>query len=146
MSIADDLRRVQGMLTDIEVYQERIARLESQMVSTTQRIRAMPGGGSTECDKLAAQLARLEELRDKLADKIEAREATVQRVELAVDELPDTQRLIIQLRYFEGVSWAGIAEVMNYTREWCQRLAGDAIYAIENKPLKEFTQSHIKTC
>ena len=94
-----------------------IQRLESEMERVTARYMAAgSGSGNADSSKIPAQIARLEELKDKhLALIVE-----LETVEAEIDEwrikLPPEERMLIDLRYKYCKSWTQIALKLHYSR------------------------------
>lgn len=105
-----------------------IARLESEMTRMTVRL-TDGGGGNRYADssKLPAQLARLEELRDKHTGLILESETLIGDILDWLKVLTPEERQIIELRYREGWSWRRIEIKMNYSQMTLWRIQERAL-------------------
>lgn len=107
---------------------ESIARLESEMTRMTVRL-GNGGGGSPYADssKLPAQLAKLEELREKHAALVVDSEELLGSILGWLSSLTAEERQLVELRYHEGWSWRRIEIKMNYSRASLYRLQERAL-------------------
>lgn len=115
-----ECRRMQAFISD---QTERMAQLESQIERITTAIRQSGGLGSNAVqDKMAEDIAVLLDMRDALWDAIIQRKEKVEKIKLMIANLPDEQRRIVELRYFDGLTWNAISDRTSYDKRHCFRL------------------------
>ncbi len=95
--------------------------------AATVRLSPSPRGSQT-ADPVARAVAHIDELeRDWLA-KIEHYTELVQRVERALEALPDPDlRTLLRLRYIDGLIWDEIAPRVGYVDRWCRTLCAKGL-------------------
>ena len=119
----EDLMECKRMNAFIQDQTERMAQLESQIERITTAIKQIGGyGGRVVEDKMAEDIATLLDMRDALWDAIIERKQKVERIRMLMAMLPDEEKRIIELRYFDGLTWKLISERTNYDRSHCFRL------------------------
>jgi DNA-directed RNA polymerase specialized sigma subunit len=92
-----------------------------------QRImRLMPGGERHE-DRLATDMARLDELERQLVRETADLETAIWQAERAISELPEQQQIIMRLRYVKGLSWREVAKESYYSESHCKYIHAIAI-------------------
>ena len=126
MTVLEALRELRWMAKDIEQWRERIDRLRSATEGMTQRPRD-GARGTAEQDHLAAAVAMIEGMQRTLFCKIVEREKVLLDAEQFVDTLPVSQRAIIRMKYFDGMSWAAVSRAAAYDERWCRRLHDRAV-------------------
>ena len=119
--IADDLRDLPALAEDVRNYQERMARLRAAAEGLTRQMHHGSPGTAVH-DRMAELVSKLTDLELGLAEKVIAREMTIGAVEQAVEALPEAQRRVLQLRYFEGKRWREVAKAMCYSDRRCLQL------------------------
>lgn len=117
-----DLQECRRMNNFINDETERMYRLESQIERITTAMKIAGGGGSGASDKMAEDIATLLDMRDALWDAIINRKEKIDNIRIMIAGLPDEQRRILELRYFDGLTWNTIAKRTNYDRRHCFRL------------------------
>lgn len=127
----EELRACRTAAARIERLTERIARLRSATELAQQNMQHVDGGIPE--DKIAAQIAELEELENARMVQIAAVEARAQRVERELEALPAAQRLIMTLRYLDGLSWREVARKAHYSVDWCFTLHRKAALKIQKR-------------
>lgn len=107
--------------------QERIARLRSAMERMTSLLSSQPGKASKEKDRLAAQMAKLDELERELVERIIQLEDKLRWVEPLLDRLPPRQRVIVHMRLVEAMPWRLVSKRTHYSERHSRRLFRRAI-------------------
>ena len=130
MTALESLRELRWMAKDIEQWRERIDRLRSAMEGMTQQPRE-GARGTSEQDHLAAAIALIDEMQSTLFCKIVEREKVLLDAEQYVDTLPVSQRAIIRMKYFDGMSWAAVSRAAAYDERWCRRLHDRAVKRLD---------------
>lgn len=124
-----ELEQLRGLLDEIEtsVYYPGAAQ-----VSDMPRAPARPVGGSAQ-ERAAL---RTMEIRDKYADKIAELQTECLIIERAVEAVPEsTERLILRMRYLQGLSWETIADDIGLTVRQITRRHGRALQMIKEVDL-----------
>ena len=90
----------------------------------------MPGGGSSDKQEcISDRLSKIDtEITDQVNELVRARAEIVAVIDSVQD---DTLRLLLRLRYIDGLTWERIAERMRYCEMQIWRLHGDALSAIK---------------
>ena len=65
--------------------------------------------------------------REDLIKRIEKAKSIMQKIDRSLGVLPDKERQVIEMRYFEGLSWDEVATKTAYTDRHCRRLKRLAI-------------------
>ena len=106
--------------------EDRIATEESQAERATSILTGMPrGGGGKFADELWAALADSKEIYQwKLKEAL----ALQKEIEHFIGRVPgDINKLLLQLRYVDCLSWPEISDRMGYERTHIHRLHGAAL-------------------
>ena len=90
----------------------------------------MPGGRSSDKQEgISDRLSKIDaEITDQVNELVRARAEIVAVIDSVQD---DTLRLLLRLRYIDGLTWERIAERMRYCEMQIWRLHGDALSAIK---------------
>lgn len=136
MSIMDDLRTARYRRMESEYYSERLARLRaaaeglgSQLGNTGNG----DSGGQKIPDKMAQLTATIVDLERKLAAAVVDCECRAIRADEAIDTLPESQRMVMRLRYVSAMRWETIAEEMGYSVRQCHRIYDSAVERLSKK-------------
>ena len=127
-----DLKLCATLAREAEDMSERIQRLRAMLERTTTTIKDMPGGGGG-CvgDKMADSFAKLDEWEREAGHRTEVYLDHAWIVERAILALPDDRhRLILRLRYLDGLTWEEISDKSNYDERWCRRLHKKGLAAL----------------
>ncbi len=127
------LDRMRELTLDLRAAEERMVRLRSQAERVTTMLDGLPRGSmrrsiieeslariTSEQDKTAAMLSELSGLRMAF------------EVQLSGAEMSDRERLIMRLRYLDGLSWRKIGALMVVSEGWLfkmHRRAAKKFYA-----------------
>ena len=121
-----ELQRIMIEYRSIGSLERRIEALRDTLERTTLQLDGMPHG-SDGTDKMATLTATIVDLEKKLDKRRVDCEKEMQRAETVIDTLPDQQRLVMRLRYIEGLSWKQVAEKSNYAKRHCIRIHKKAL-------------------
>ena len=119
---------------DIEYLRERIERLRSSLESASPALGRIGSSSSAEPDKMAANIARLADMQDELAEKIYGRELLIMQLEGYVAKLPEPECTVIKLRYVIGLSWASVADKVALSVRHCTRLNRKFLRRMKRRP------------
>ena len=72
-------------------------------------------------------VAQCRELRGRYEEKLGALTRELLDIERAVDALPPTERLLLRLRYLQGMSWEAVCVEMSYSWRQVHRLHAKAL-------------------
>lgn len=108
--------------------QEMILRDES--ISSIQYGDDRISGGTRELTTTEASAVRRIKLEGHIADMRIRRdeiERTIRAIDRSLDSLDDADVELIRGRYMHGLSWADVAEQLNYTEKWAQEKGGKVL-------------------
>ena len=125
-----ELQRIMIEYRSIGSLERRIAALRETLERTTPQLDGMPHG-SDGTDKMASITATIVDLERRLDKRRVDCEKEMQRAETVIDTLPDQQRLIMRLRYIEGLTWRQVSEKSNYDKRHCIRIHKRALERIK---------------
>ena len=115
MITKEELKSHIRLVQEITDLQENITRLQLQAESiSATRISGAPSGSGSP-DKIASNLARVDELINYYQQKMEQALVQQKRIEEAIEELPDKERLLMRYRYIDGMDWVNVAANINYS-------------------------------
>jgi len=120
----DDLKNVRRQKLRVEALQERIERLRS-CAEYTQRQLGECGRSDPTRDRLAEYVGELDALERELTSEMIILEKQLVAVDAALAKVSPKQERICKLRYFDGLSWKCIANIVNYSERQCKRLGKD---------------------
>ena len=118
---------VTNLTEEIEA-QEMILRDES--ISSIQYGDDSICGGTRELTTTEAAALRRIKLEGHISDMRTRRdemERTIRAIERSLDSLDDADVELIRGRYMHGLSWADVAEQLNYTEKWAQEKGGKVL-------------------
>lgn len=137
MITKEELKSHIRLVQEIVDLQENITRLQMQAESiSATRISGAPSGSGSP-DKIASNLARVDELINYYHQKMEQALIQQKRIEEAIEGLPDKERMLMRYRYIDGLDWVNVAANMNYSWRNMHR-----IHARILEKLKDGIQCH----
>ena len=93
----------------------------------TQRILPMPPGTHSR-DRVQDAVEKIGEVEENINHEIIKQCAVRDEIERTIEAVPDgTMRLLLRLRYMDGLTWEEIAVKMHYTYQWVCVLHGRAL-------------------
>ncbi len=129
------LSRLKSYGRELSLLRERIQALESMEVFITSQYHT--GGGPTGFAGDGKSVSvKLMDLRAKLALSLLKMEEELQTAEKLIDELPQDQREIIQMRYRDGWSWTKIIREKNYSDRRIFQLHAAAIQKLSENGME----------
>lgn len=108
---------------------ERLERIESVTERTTQTWGNIGQRGGDN-DKILLCVAEIEEIKTELLIEIVEEEKKRKECKKWLQTLPDNQRMILELHYFDGLKWAEVAKKVNYSQDYCFELQKKAFLEI----------------
>lgn len=117
----DELRDCASLAREVDRLKEQILRLRArieggslQLVKTTGKGDADPVGTAVSkidelCERLGGELSRYLELSNRVDAEISGVDSVVQRV-------------ILRLRYVDGLRWRDVSEKAHFSVRWCREL------------------------
>nr|DAN16526.1 MAG TPA: Protein of unknown function (DUF722) [Caudoviricetes sp.] len=118
---------VTNLTEEIEA-QEMILRDES--ISSIQYGDDRISGGTRELTSTEAAAARRIKLEGHIADmriRRDDMERTIRAIDRAFESLDDADVELLRERYMRGLSWAELAEDLNYTEKWAKEKGGKVL-------------------
>lgn len=126
-----DLKSIRADEEEIARLKQRIADLRSNAQGLTQTISDMPRSGQSK-DRMAEYAAQMEHLQKKFGEKVVALAKKRLEIDEAVELLPEQQKRVIRLRYYDRMSWRRISRVTHYTEQHCRKIKAAGIKRLEN--------------
>lgn len=137
MVTKEDLKAYIRLTEEIDSLEEMIERLQSKKDSIGAAKLSAAASGSATPDKMASNMARLDELQNRYHEKLEYWLMQQQIITEAIDSLPEREQLLMRYRYLMGMEWEQIAAKMRYSWRQTHRIHASAL-----KILKDGTQWH----
>ena len=126
--------RLKQEIADLKENIEKL-RLQAQSISATRITGAPAGSGSP--DKIADNLARVDNLIQHYQQKIERLLIQQKRIEEAIESLPANERLLMRYRYIDGLDWIDVAANMNYSWQWMHKMHARILKKLSEKFIKK---------
>lgn len=125
-------KELQELKRRIEYLEEQKERVRAQMESSTAILKDMPKG-STLKDKIAEGIVKLFEIQEELNNKVVQYNITARNMEAKISELENPgERMVMRLRYIDGLDWQSIAVVLSYSVDHCFTLHRKAMLTVNN--------------
>lgn len=121
-----DLKSIGAIEREIEGLNEQIKGIESSLEGTAIQLREAPSRSTREHDPMAAQIAKLIELKDRRREAVLEKGLKLESMEKEIESLPSPEREIVYLRYVERLKWWQVAQRVDYAERHCKRLAASA--------------------
>lgn len=137
MITESDLKSLKTDEEEINRLKRRIADLREEARSLTQTMSDMPRGGRSD-DKMASFAAQLDSLQRTFGEKLVALQNKRIRIDTEVDELPEQQKRVIRLRFYDRMSWRKIARITHYNEDHCRK--------IKTAAMKRLTGENARKC
>lgn len=129
----EELKRHVRLVQEIADLKEKIDRLQLQAKSiSATRISGAPAGSGSP-DKIADNLARVDNLISYYHTKLNQCLAEQQRIEQAIASLPDVERLLMRYRYIDGLDWVDVASKMHYSWQHTHRIHAEALVKLKGE-------------
>lgn len=118
---------IEDLLRDLEEWYTIAGKVTASYSGT-------PGGGSS--DKLSSVVAKILEIKDSCAERLERMESLKHNVEQAVSSVDEIElRRILRRRYIRGWDFQKIADNLNYSYRQITRLHGIALRKVDENLL-----------
>lgn len=109
------LKDYKRLREEIECEQERLEMMEIKILGiSSKNSDGMPRSSSSEYDKMATQIAYKTDIENNLAQLLQKEKSKRMEIEKEIVErleYPD-ERMLIRLRYIDGLSWREISELL----------------------------------
>lgn len=115
---------IEGRMEYIQQYKETINKL-------TATLSDMPMGSRTIQDNEAEKIVKLQEMIDKLLDKILEENLKQEKILEQLDRIEQPYKLILEKEYIQGKTLVTVASEMNYNYEYMKRMNGIALNAFD---------------
>ena len=83
----------------------------------------MPGS-STSLDKIGDVVARQDKFQRLIDAKLDQLLELREHIEAAIEGLPPNDRLLLRLRYIDGLTWEQVAVELHYGYQWTLKRHG----------------------
>lgn len=123
---------------NLRLERDKLARMLEELEATIFGPKAvkydtMPRGGSGPSDPVAELAGRHLALREDYARTVAELTVQMAEIEQAIEPLEPTQRTLIRLHYFQGLTWEQVAVEMGYTWRHVHRLHGKALEKLQGE-------------
>lgn len=115
---------IEGRTEYIQQYKETINKL-------TATLSDMPMGSRTIQDNEAEKIVKLQEMIDKLLDKILEENLKQEKILEQLDRIEQPYKLLLEKVYIQGKTLVTVASEMNYNYEYMKRMNGIALNAFD---------------
>ena len=121
-----ELKRYRTLAREAQDLERRVIKLRAQASSCTRPDGYARRRKSTK-DRTAELVARIVDMDARLQDKRIALLEQMAAIERAIESLEPIERLLIRLRYIDGLRWEEIAVDLNYSIQHVWRLHGEVL-------------------
>ena len=123
----DRLRNYANLKEECEQLRRQLEELEATLYyPKIQRLNGMPSAPSKE-NTLELMIARHVELQEKYEAKIAEMTAEMLQIEVAIETLDPTARMLLRYRYMDGLKWEEVCVRMNYSWMQTHRIHANAL-------------------
>jgi RNA polymerase sigma factor (sigma-70 family) len=144
--IRTEFKNLRQLGQELEDIQERISRLRSAMEGLNRVMLNSPDSHSVPTDKLAKQMAELDELQREEMALLAEHYARIHGLERRLEILPAPQRRVMELRYVKGLKWRGVAKAANLSESQCYRRHVKALKTLRKKAFQKTRVNASKIC
>lgn len=109
--LKDDLKEYKYLIGNIKDLENRLLELETTATNITTKIDDMPKGSPSK-DKLSSVVCKIVEVQDLINDNLKKSYEKMADIEKALCELTEREKMLIRLRYIDGMKWDEIADKM----------------------------------
>ncbi len=125
----EQLRQYRYLKKEIILLQEEIQQLRTSLQAVPQ-LDGMPHSNFA-ADRTAGVVAKIVDLEAQLHKTLRDMIDLRGEIEECIEGLPADQRLLMRLRYIEGLRWAAVAVEMNYSYKQVCRIHGKVLQVIK---------------
>ena len=119
----DDLKNCAALAREIKRIEEMEEILRSRIERLSVPPQEVPASNAHQSDKLGDGVAVLMELAEQWRDRVETYAQHVAAVEACIEGVKDAdQRIIMRMRYVDGLTWPEISRTRTYHERWCREL------------------------
>lgn len=131
--IEETLRNYRAIKAELARLEEWLEEIEAEMFyPKPQRLTGMPSTPTKDNDGALVNLtARRMELQKKYMAKLAELHQAILDAEDAIETLNPTDRRILRYKYFEGLTFEQIAEIMHYSRQGITKRHRQALDRLE---------------
>lgn len=129
-----DWYALRGKKLSVDLLRERIELLRSAM-ETGERILRNGSGSQFSQDKISSSVAKLDDLEHTLVEEISELELETRIAERTIGALPETEQMIMRLRYIYAYSWEQVGAALTYSTSHCKNVHSNIL-----KKIKDSTQ------
>ena len=129
------LARCRNADSEIRRIQQRIRQRREAAESVTPKMDAIGGGrGTSEPDKIAAFVAAIVELEQRLEAREQARRVEVVAACVLLEALPENESAVLHQYYIQRQKVPGIAHKLGYTEGYIRKLKSEAERMLDEVP------------
>lgn len=126
MITKEELKAYIQLTKEIESLEEMIKRLQLKK-DNIKATRPSFQSGAASSDKMAGNLAKLDELLVLYHEKLEQWLILQKKITEAVEELPEPEKTVVYYRYLMGLEWVEVASRLHYSWQWTHKLHARAL-------------------
>ena len=116
--IKNYLKQIEGIDDLIASYSAELAEERAKSTSISSPI-AGTSKSSTPGDRVGNAVTRIITAEERIQEQIDQKKALKAEIHKIIDNVPNNdEKLLLRLRYINGMTWEQIAEKMNYSRQW----------------------------
>ena len=123
----DKLRQYRNLIDDIKKKEYRLLELETRATNITYCMEQDPVSGGGSKDKMADQVAAIVELKDEINEQLAVLYRKEREIRRAIKGLESRERILMELKYIEGLRWEEVAVEMNYSWQHIHRLHAECL-------------------
>lgn len=109
--LRDDLKEYKYLIGNIKDLENRLMELETTATNITTKIDDMPKGSPSK-DKMSNIVCKIVEVQDLINENLKKSYEKMADIEKALCELTEREKMLIRLRYIDGMKWDEIADKM----------------------------------
>ena len=122
----EGLLKYQAISKEIKHLKEQINRLRDSAYYSPRIIDGMPRAGSNE-DRIANLTAKIIDLDNLLVTKLTKLVDCHIEIEQAIEALDSADRLLLRMKYIDGMKWWEIANEIDYSVQRVYQMHADAL-------------------
>ncbi|MTI56140.1 hypothetical protein [Geosporobacter ferrireducens] len=121
-----DLQEYYWLQKNIQRLEDKLLELETQAAKMTSVISDEPRSGETK-DKLSGIVAKIVEVQTRINEQLYRSYELAEKIEKAIETLPERERYLIRARYIDCKAWEKIAVDMHYSWKQTHRIHSEAL-------------------
>jgi RNA polymerase sigma factor (sigma-70 family) len=128
----NDLKEYQYTIKNIELLKDQLDIIDSKLTNTTHTFSHLPKHKS-KIDMTNEWVSKRIEIENTINKNLAKAYANCNRIEQAIESLPQREKYLMRLRYIQGLVWEKICQEMNCSWRRIHSIHLDALRMIANK-------------